>query len=460
MIDTLDYMDRGDDDMLARVIAEFEMQKARQRQFSSRSEAGRYAAQIRWGNRGATASGTDTGMTQEQKEIAELQGMMAEAQALSKTVRFMQVGGVDGFSTRTPELTEAEWESYDGDSLIAVVNGLPVPTKRGAELEAAKQAVGEKAVAIAEDRLARQGIVPLSESETKKIDDHLALVRKERAEAQVEWMREKGRTDADPVKVRAAEQRAADLLFEEKNFEARKRVYSDALKEETLAVVAEARPTGGTFKINPLQTHFSSTWDSDVAAMVDTVQTVIPRDILDGLPTLRVTGGTRGGTYGSYSDSERRILMRAGMGERQFRSTGLHEVGHAIQYNFPAAKAFDSIWVARRIRTGGAAVGKDGTTTFSFWKQKPLKAKDRDRSDAARDGIKMKSKHEDEFQRPYTGVNYRSGETGARPRTYFAATEVLTTGLQNALSMTDGDRYLDRDLLAHTAGVLLSVALP
>lgn len=457
MIDTLDYMDRGDDDMLARVIAEFEMQKARQRQFSSRSEAGRYAAQIRWGNRGATASGTDTGMTQEQKEIAELQSMMAEAQALAATVTVLQVVGIMGV---TPELTPEEWESYDGESLIAVVDGLPVPTKRGAEIEAAKQAVGEKAVAIAEDRLARQGIVPLSESETKKIDDHLALVRKERAEAQVEWMREKGRTDQDPVKVRAAEQRAADLLFEEKNFEARKRVYGDALKEETLAVVAEARPTGGTFKINPLQTHLSATWDSDVAAMVDTVQTVIPRDILDGLPTLRVTGGTRGGTYGSYSDSERRILMRAGMGETQFRSTGLHETGHAIQYHFPSARVFDSVWVARRIRTGGAAVGKDGTTTFSFWKQKPLKAKDRDRSDRSRDGIKMKQKHEDEFQRPYTGVNYRGGETGAKRSTYFAATEVLTTGLQNALSMTDGDRYLDRDLLSHTAGVLLSVALP
>lgn len=455
MIDTLDYMDRGDDDMLARVIAEFQMEKARQRQFSSRSEAGRYAAQIRWGNRGAAATGTDTGMTQEQKEIADLQSMMAEAQALASTVTWDQIRPIN--ETPTPTLSEAEWESYNGDSLIAVVNGLPVPTKRAAEIEAAKQAVGEKAVSIAEDRLARKGIVPLSESETKKIDDHLILVRNERVEVQMELWREQAQPNPDPAKIRSLEQRAADLLFEKNNFEARKRVYGNAVKEETLAVIAEARPTGGTFRITPTMTHFSSTWDSDVAAMVDTVQTVIPKDIIDALPNLRVTGGSRAGTFGSYSDLERKILMTVDIGENQFRSTGLHETGHAIQYKFPSARVFDAVWMARRIRTGGASVGKDGTTTFSFWKQKPLKAKDRDRSDRARQGIKMKDKYEDEFQRPYTGVIYRNGEIGTRKRTYFASSEVLTTGLQSALNITDGDRYFDRDLLAHTAGVLLSV---
>lgn len=57
MIDALDAMDEGDEDLLALVIAEFETNKARERRFGSRSEAGRYAAQIRWGNRGGEGSG-------------------------------------------------------------------------------------------------------------------------------------------------------------------------------------------------------------------------------------------------------------------------------------------------------------------------------------------------------------------------------------------------------------------
>lgn len=57
MIETLDAMDEGDDALLELVIAEFQTNKARERRFGSRSEAGRYAAQVRWGNRGAVGGG-------------------------------------------------------------------------------------------------------------------------------------------------------------------------------------------------------------------------------------------------------------------------------------------------------------------------------------------------------------------------------------------------------------------
>lgn len=61
-----------------------DMDKARQRQFSSRSEAGRYAAQIRWGNRSAGLSPSDTGSKTLDERVAALTAR-AEAEA-TKTV--------------------------------------------------------------------------------------------------------------------------------------------------------------------------------------------------------------------------------------------------------------------------------------------------------------------------------------------------------------------------------------
>ena len=137
----------------------FDMDKARQRQFSSRSEAGRYAAQIRWGNRGAATTGQHDTRTQDQIEVEELQTMMAAQQLvvadLAKLTKITFVSSV------------AEWEIMDKDASrdrVGVVHfhgesdGEIVPSKKLAEAEHKNQEIGKKAIAIAERRLAERGI--------------------------------------------------------------------------------------------------------------------------------------------------------------------------------------------------------------------------------------------------------------------------------------------------------------
>lgn len=441
------------------------MEKGRPRQFGSRSEAGRYAAQIRWGNRGGDATaGQDAAAAADAADMAELQQLVGEAQTLNNSIDPRQLGHGGNSVQDILEMTPEAWEASDGGpELVCIVNGHIIPTKRGAMIEEANQAAGNKAIAIAEARLARRGITPQTEEQKQQAKEETLRLNQERSDQllALHFATQEGRTaDVERIKTEMA-------VTQQKIEQTGKGdPYNDQLKAETIAVIGEVRPINGSLAVTPYAQDSLARLEGDFHAKVTAgtavVEGVVPKAVLDRVPHLSINNNARANVYGTYSEGSRHIAMRSGLSEVQFNSTMLHEVGHAIQYNIPAARALDSLFMARRIRTGAQSPIKGLTTKYGFWKQKALLAADRDKGAGPKNPASLKSLYKDNFQRAYTGKNYRTkpsrywGPEHQRTSDFFENTEVLTTGLQMMLGNISTEKYLDRDLLAHVAGVMLT----
>lgn len=424
--------------------------KARQRQFSSRSEAGRYAAQIRWGNRGGTTTGQHDTRTQDQIEVEELQTMMAAQQLV--------MADLDKLTITTSVLSVAEWERMDKDASmhrVAMVHfdgdlaGEIVPSKKLAEAEQKNQEIGKKAIAIAERRLAERGIDKLKLMAdhdahflaVKAVNNDLNLARLN--------MHAAIRRGEDTTTHRAEIKRLCEQLNSlDQN---RPRGYEYVLKEEVRKLIAEVRPMGGTLNLHPQAG--MRIGNPAAKALEVTVAGVVPKAIMDKVgPDINIMYGAGRGNAGSWNVHTNTINMAKGLNDREFQSTGLHEYGHAIQDRCAGVKKLDTAFLHRRIRGGEQGAGTEKSHTGAFWRQKPVSPYDR----AGKDLVQ---RYRDSFQREYTGKTYRgliNGRNPVIPYDVFSTTEVLTTGLQDLLGKGMKGAGTDRDLLAHTVGILLT----
>ena len=231
----------------------------------------------------------------------------------------------------------------------------------------------------------------------------------------------------------------------------RPRGYEYVLKEEVRKLITEVRPMGGTLNLHP-QAGMKIA-NPKAKALEVTVAGVVPKAIMDKVgPDINIRYGAGAGNAGSWNVHTNTINMAKGLNDREFQSTGLHEYGHAIQDRCAGVRQLDTAFSHRRIRGGEQGAGTEQSHTGAFWRTKPIQPYDRA-------GNSLVQRYRDSFQRDYTGKTYRgliNGRNPVFPHDVFSTTEVLTTGLQDLLGKGMKGGGTDRDLLAHTVGILLT----
>lgn len=408
------------------------MDKARQRQFSSRSEAGRYAAQIRWRNRQAAASA-------EADDAAAMEEIWGLAVTATAAFRRLEKDADSQWARNTP-MERADW---NGGVMFGLNGRHTVPNKQLAVAEAAKQELGLKVEALAQRRAARRGMVDerqiaqMKERENEQIARYTAAHRALRAHD-----REFGAEHPRTLELRQKYQDEGSKLNELRNqrFDAMKNNQT-LLREERLRIINELAPTGR----KPWITRGTDTvpdkrWNAATAIMDATAAEFVPASLMMRLPPVRVKFGAGKGRWGAYIGDA--ITMQHSLHKPDqvpnLRSVFAHEFVHHIQNHSRGFRALDHAFILRRTRMTSADERPD-TTRAVFWDRAPKRA--------------VKDHYGNHWRDDYSGTTYYMSDK--RLKSQFSFTEAATTAVQGLLGYgTQGNRA-DTDLVAHAIGMLV-----
>lgn len=453
-------------------VRENEIQKAYKRQFATRSEAGRYAARARWGNRNAN------------DPVTELKGMIDDLTAkfsaytdddLEDAEKDIPVVGVAGYSESNALLCELNSEFPD---LMMVV-----PGPKAFELEGAATAVGVKALAVVDSRLAAKGI---TEQSVKERRDQLAqeigaasqaaqttyqthpyspyqrwrqeralregTITKDEFDAGVKsWTKDKKKVDKDVKDAKA-------------KLEAPENNYRVARALETQALIADVKGTGVRPDFSVVKGKGATRMDEPI---VDGISKVFPASVVQdsnskGKKTLLVLGPEGGG--GSYTRrgdmidvgiDAKTVKVISKTKEGAFASVGVHEYGHKVSFEVPAVRIAEQAFYHRRTR--GVDNGTTNPTDIMRTIQEPgLRALN----------LPNVVVRPDKFADVYSGRTYEpnvrnnlskdptSRVMGTR---HFYPTETFSTGVESILGTSMDALRQDNDHKAFALGVILGL---
>lgn len=408
------------------------MDKARQRQFSSRSEAGRYAAQIRWRNRQAAASAE----ADDTAAMEEIRGL-----AVTATTLFRRLDkDANSQVTRDIPMERADW---NGGVLFGLNGRHTVPNKQLAVAEAAKQDLGLKVEALAQRRAARRGMADerqmaeMKERENEQIAKYTAAHAALRAHD-----REFGAEHPRTLELRQKYKDEGSKLNEIRNqrFEVQKNNLT-LLREERLRIINELAPTGRKPWITRGTESVPKKRREDADAIMDaTAAEFVPASLMRKLPPVQVTFGARKGQWGVYADNH--IKMQHNLHNpnetANLRSVFAHEFVHHIQNHSKGFRALDHAFILRRTRMTSADERPD-TTRAVFWDRAPKRA--------------VKDHYGNHWRDDYSGTTYYMGNK--RLSSQISYTEAATTAVQGMLGYGMQGNRADTDLVAHAIGMLV-----
>lgn len=409
------------------------MDKARQRQFSSRSEAGRYAAQIRWRNRQAAASAE----ADDAAAMEEIRGL-----AVTATTAFRRLQkDADSQSSRSVPMERADW---NGGVLFGLNGRHTVPNKQLAVAEAAKQDLGLKVEALAQRRAAQRGMA--DERQIAQMKERESKQTAKVGAAHTTWQKHQREFGVDhPKSQELKEQWRAEgsKLWElVKQRDAVMDNNRTLLREERLRIINELAPTGR----KPWLTRGTDTVpnkrrEAATAIMDATVAEFVPASLVKRLPAVRVTFGAGKGRWGTYNDNTIKIqhMLHKPDQSANLRSLFAHEYVHHIQNHSKAFRALDHAFILRRTRMTSADERPD-TTRAVFWDRAPTRA--------------VKDHYGNHWPDDYSGTTYFMGDK--RLKSQFSYTEAATTAVQGMLGYGSyASLRGDTDLVAHAIGMLV-----
>lgn len=451
--------------------------KARQRQFSSRSEAGRYAAEMRWRNRQVKDENTMESLKQ---DVANLQAAIGavswgDCEAAEEAI-------LDGkHIVRTP----ADWDANPDAYLVAMRTGTQAETTVGPKavaLEEQATKVGVKALAIADARLAERGITPQSVYEQRKaLKTQLDEVSRERMRLYNDPMAATpyGRYNM-ANKVRRGEMTQEDMdkkiaEFDAKNKALKKqeRDINKRLKSEELSYdrqqSAEARKIIGEVRGVGTKPDFADEQIQDMEKQyvkaVDAISQVYPAshvEKMNGKPSrIKVANGGDGGSYAPLEDtiyidvSKRNAKAFGDNYDRVIGSIAVHEYGHFTASRVAGVSVAEQAFFQRRTR-GGVATGKEDRKDVMFRTREPM---------LSAVGSNMVFRP-DEFVDIYSGRDYspvvkayaaRNNGRSFTQTVHFAPTEVFTSGVEGIAALAGAKSRVDPDHKAFALGILLGL---
>lgn len=459
--------------------------KARQRQFSSRSEAGRYAAQIRWGNRGANATAAQQFVYEgEAEDMQELQRLIGVSQGL-----------VGGLPEETPDIitsdgmtTEQMWTQWETDTdsvSMYEIDGELVPSKRLIAANDAALAVGEQTMMIVEKRRAARGTTndDLAPERDRLQDEiHLASADMAAANRRRAQARDRALASDDPEKTfvdevnwSAVQYDSAKRRQEAARLELDRTSEQNAQNAELTVVMQNLGVVGGKPKLavditvddlyieKPKSSDVTAEQSKGVSDAMAAVATVVPKTVIDRTtlhaPNLKYDIRPSDGLADYVSERQTiygRKLRTAT--DRDSNSIIGHEYTHAVQDAIPQVRPLEAAFTARRIRMTFA----ETQVPFSgqpkgdrFWQRQVIS------SDSSK-GFPDRRHVSNHFGNQYAGANYRFGPRNNFKGSQFGSmafptAEVLTTGVQSLVKKVDGQDTADRDHRFWTVGVLLSL---
>lgn len=400
------------------------IEKARERRFSSRSEAGRYAAQVRWGNRGAAAGGAERSPT--------MQAIADEAAAIKVEMDAINAMGAADVFGQIPRMDPSK-STYDRATAPVVVDS------RDGELTVSPR------TAELHDRTLRLG---------RAMDDEAHR-----------------RTEEELKSVEGG-------VVPDRNA-----IYAKHLQ----AVVAEVRPCNGKVEwVGDSVLASNPKIREQMDASMAEVGRVMPRDwtaVTGGTPipvTMRTMG--EGSSYNMVRQDITMALPKnvesRSHGQTDYTAVVGHEYTHHVEMTRPAVRVMEVAFVAHR--TTGLA--QEQTTRWKFvnGKQEP---NDAPKAAPLKDRVKATQRsprdigmsaatgqylalNRDHFAAAYSGRLYRDPYTRTNPdggmtlmpkpsskmNATSQAFEVLTTGVEQVFTGNRGN--FDADHMSFVLGVM------
>lgn len=466
------------------IYEEDAIDKARERQFSSRSEAGRYAAQIRWGNRHGGGDAAEQALrAQEDAEIAQLQ--TAAKEAMDKMLQVQGAPDNDAFvklldrrdSDGIDECkTQEDYEQAVGPAVrVTLVSGRSsavVPSQDVAAAEVAKQALGERVYAIAERRTAKARAEWEANGGRSQDDLRAEIGTLNIREATL--MKDIKRSKDDETTHRGVPSMLAEDKKRTAEFEARLATVKaerealwqkweshpdELMRQEAVRILHKFAPTGQEPNMG----------DSGQIGLAQPYRALIgstyPRSIVgrDNGTVITTQGTTYFGWHKDLTHGQGQINIRPELTkpskdgddrvrEANLRSTMVHEYGHQVQITIPAVRLFDGAYLARRMtRSNNDSFNMDATNV-RFWQGFVNGSKDAYTKGAlpkhVKDGLKGAPL--------YAGGRYPPSPVASN-RNLYSVTEAFTVGTE--MVFTFGNQWgFEKDLAAHAIGTMLTVA--
>lgn len=454
------------------------MEKGRQRQFGSRSEAGRYAAQIRWGNRNRGAISSTETYVGEDADMEALRGEIAVAAAA--------VGAINESNTAEDYITLNSIDQYDTETRYGLfddtTNDEPIPTKPLADANNAVLAVGTRVENIAIQRLAARGITRES-SDQQNTDEGRAKVAEaanakasqaaleyntfiaERAPFTAEW-------HAKSEKLRERKEQAeeeARLANHNAKYKINTANFNEALNLEMAAVIGKVTTTGTapSFEFQPQKGERVAIVQKEwLTAAQGTIAEVVPSRVVGAVsaaqPKMHLLTDTVQGAGAHWNPDTQEIGIQVGytlQGPESHRQLG-HEYGHSVQSTFRVVSMLEAAEVSRRIRLTPTDIGAGVPSTRALLAQKPLAGGDRK-------GF-GKDQFKDSFVNEYSGYRYqRVGGVLKKGNPFkavwgteqFPITEMFSTGVESLTTRKTSYavRPFDQGLRNWSVGVLLTL---
>lgn len=492
MIGSLDDMDGVEEGALERIRANKlvkdatslildcvdQVVKARQRQFSTRSEAGAYAARIRWGNRNQAADPMDelrTASTAVQQQLGAITWDVLEEASDWRNMEAAGPSTIDGTDSWLVRLNKTSPDA--GDVMVGT---------KAINLEKSITDLGAKAYAIADKRLADRGV-------TRELVDDARRAKRTELDGLRAQHDELKRTHPGSkynrydlgYKVRRGqmtpEERTAAIkdyntqaaAIKKRHVAVRQQLdtpdynFEAARSAEVKSVLAEVRGTGTAPQFKSVATAASAS--KGVKPASEAIASMFPSSHVQSMNaeaglSLKVV---RQGVGGSYNHEDKTIRLElsketsryigAGDLNRAYGSVAVHEYAHASSFHRPGVMIAEQAFYQRRTRGIETHEGPVASTMAGTRREPAVQMGS---------VVMTVDVRPDNFVRPYVGRDYsrlveslafKDPSSRLMGTKRFHPTETFSEGVEALSGFNTKTIFADQDHKNFALGVLLGL---